>query len=160
MVGVPLVLFAVAVTWWLSRSNHAGGDPGGRILRELEPYLAAVPPGSTDVGTLKFDSVWSEKCPDNSAGQAGWSEVRADASFTTALPKEQVVGSVNSVLAQHGWARHNESFGPDQGPVAHWTKQLAAGVLAEAAVYPAPRGSTNWFLTVTADPPGFALPGC
>jgi hypothetical protein len=158
--GVLLVLVAIVLTVWVSRSNHSGGDPGGRILRELQPNLAAVPPGSTDVVTQRFDSVWQEKCPDNPSGQSGWSEVRADASFTTALSKEQVVSSVNAFLAQNGWTRHDESFGPGQGPVAHWTKRLASGVPAAAAVYPVPAGSTSWFLTATANPPGFALPGC
>jgi len=160
IVGVPLVLLAVALTLWASQSHRRGGDPGGRILRELLPNLAAVPAGSTDVVTQKLDSVWSEKCPDNLAGQAGWSEVRADARFTIAWPRERVINSVSSVLAENGWTRHDESFGPAQGSVAHWTKHLAAGVSAEAAVYPVPADSTNWFLTATARPPGFASAGC
>ena len=80
--------------------------------------------------------------------------------FTTDLPKEEIVGAVNSVLARDGWARHDEVFGPDQGVVAHWTKRLATGRPAEAAVYPVPAGSTNWLLTASSKPPGFALPGC
>jgi hypothetical protein len=158
--GVLLVLLAVGLTWWLSRSHLSGGDPGGRIMRALQPDLAAVPPGSTDVRTQRLEPVWSAKCPDNPAGQAGWSDVQADASFTTALPKEKVTAFVNSFLARNGWARHDESFGPGQGPVAHWTKQLADGVQADAVVHPLPAGSTNWALTVIAHPPGFALPGC
>jgi hypothetical protein len=159
-VCVLVLISVVVVTWQASRSSHPGGDPNGSILRELEPDLAAVPPGATDVVTHGLDAVWSGKCPDNPSGKGGWSEVVADASFTTALPKEQVITSVNTVLAKNGWTRHDESFGPGQGPVARWTKRLAAGPLAQAAVYPVPAGSRQWFLTATAKPPGFALPGC
>jgi len=158
--GVFLLSLALVVVLWPSQSGHPGGDPGGRILRELQPALVAVPAGSTGVVTQSLDSVWSGKCPDNPAGQAGWSEVRVDATFTTTLTKEQVTDSVNVALTRDGWVRHDESFGPRQGPVAHWTKRLASGSLAGAAVYPVPASSTNWFLTATADPPGFALPGC
>jgi hypothetical protein len=129
-------------------------------MRELQPALAAVPAFSTGLVTNTLDSAWSGKCPDNPSGRAGWGEVVADASFKTSLSKGQVTSSVDSVLTRSGWTRHDQSFGPDQGPVAHWTKRLADGVLGEAAVYAVPAGSTSWFLTATARPPGFALPGC
>ena len=161
LVGVLVLSSVVALAWWsLGPTNHPGGDPSGRILRELEPGLAAVPPGSTDVVTHQLDATWSGKCPDNPSGKAGWSEVMADASFTTALSKEHVIASVNAVLTNTGWTRHDASFGPGQGPVAQWTRRLVAGPLARAAVYPVPAGSGHWFLTATAQPPGFALPGC
>lgn len=158
--GGLLVLLAVGLTVWLSGPGQPGGDPGGRILRALQPASTAVPTGSTDIVTQSYDSVWSAACPDNPGGHAGWSEVSVSTRFTNALPKEQVVTGVNSVLVRDGWIRHDESFGPGQGVVAHWTKRLATGTPAEAAVYPVPAGSTNWLLTATARPPGFALPGC
>ncbi len=83
-----------------------------------------------------------------------------DTRFTTPVAKEQVVEAVNSILIRQGWLRHDESFGPGQGLVAHWTKRVRTGTLAEAAVYPVPSGSDDWLLTATAKPPGFALPGC
>jgi hypothetical protein len=161
VLGGLLVLTAVGLTLWTSRPGQPGGDSGGRILHALQPASHAVPAGSTDVATLRSDSGWSPACPDNPGGQAGWSAVRVDTRFTTALPKKQVVHAVNSFLVGEGWARHDESFGPGQGVVAHWTKRLATGNPAEAAVYPVPAaGSTNWLLTATSKPPGFALPGC
>jgi hypothetical protein len=159
MLGVFLVVLSVYVSLWLSRSTPSGGDPGGRILRALRPASAAVPIGSTDIATQSHDAAWSPKCPDNPSGHAGWREVRVTTSFTTALSKAQVVLAVSSVLAREGWARHDESFGPGQGVVAHWTKRLASGP-AEAAVYPVPGRSRNWILTATSKPPGFALPSC
>jgi hypothetical protein len=159
LVGL-LVLLAVGLTLWTSQPGPPGGDPGGRILRALQPASAAVPDGSTNVAMLRSDSGWSPACPDNSSGQAGWSAVRVSTSFTNALPREQIVGAVNSALVGEGWTRHDESFGPGQGVVAHWTKRLTTGTPAEAAVYPVPAGSTNWVLTATSKPPGFALPGC
>jgi hypothetical protein len=155
-----LVLLGVGLTLWLSQPSQQGGDPGGRILTAIRPASAAVPTGSADIVTQSYDSVWSAGCPDNPGGHAGWSEVRVSTRFTTSLPKEQVVSAVNSVLVRDGWSQHDESFGPGQGMVAHWTKRLATGTPAEAAVYPIPNGSTNWLLTATATPPGFALPGC
>ena len=130
------------------------------MLRALQPASTAVPAGSTDIVTQGFDSVWSAACPDNPDGQAGWSEVRVSTTFTNALPKEQIVSGVNSALVGDGWTRHDESFGPGQGVVAHWTKRLATGTPAEASVYPVPAGTTNWFLTATSKPPGFARAGC
>jgi hypothetical protein len=158
--GLLLVLVAVGLTIWSSQPGQPGGDPGGRILRALVPVSTAVPVGATDVSTLSSESGWSPACPDNPGGRAGWSAVRVDTRFTTALPREQVVSAVNSVLVGNGWARHDESFGPSQGVVARWTKRLSTGDPGEAEVYPVPAGSTNWSLTATSKPPGFALPGC
>jgi hypothetical protein len=159
-VGGLLVFLAVGLTLWLSGPGQPEGDPGGRILRALQPVSTAVPAGSTDIVMQNYDSVWSAACPDNPGGHAGWSEVSVATRFTNALPKEQVVRTVNSVLVRDGWTRRDESFGPGQGVVAHWTKRLATGTPAEAAVYPLFSGSTNWLLTATSKPPGFALPGC
>lgn len=160
--GVLLVLIAVGLTLWLSRSSRQGGDPGGRILKALKPISAAVPAGSADIATQSYDAIWSGACPDNPGGQAGWSEVRVSTRFTNTQPKEQVVEAVNSALVGEGWTRHDESFGRGQGVVAHWTKRLGTGMgtPADAAVYPVPAGTTNWLLTATSKPPGFALPGC
>jgi hypothetical protein len=158
--GCLLVVLAVGLTLWLSGPGHPGGDPGGRILRALRPASTAVPVGSTDILTQSYDSVWSAACPDNPGGHSGWSEVSVSTRFTNALPKEQVVSGVNSVLVRDGWTRHDESFASGQGVVAHWTKRLATGAPAEAAFYPVPAGSKNWLLTATSKPPGFALPGC
>jgi hypothetical protein len=160
VVGGLLVLLVVGLTLWLSRPGQPGGDPGGRMLRALQPASTAVPAGSTDIVTQSYDSVWSAACPDNPGGRAGWSEVRVSTRFTNALPKEQVVSAVNSALVGDGWTRHYESLGPGQGVVAHWTKRFATGTPAEAAVYQVPDGSTNWLLIATSKPPGFALPGC
>ena len=160
VVGGLLVLLVVGLTLWLSRPGQPGGDPGGRMLRALQPAPTAVPAGSTDIVTQGFDSVWSAACPDNPDGQAGWSEVRVSTTFTNTLPKEQIVSAVNSALIGDGWTRHDESFGPGQGVVAHWTKRLATGTPAEASVYPVPAGTTNWFLTATSKPLGFAHAGC
>lgn len=130
------------------------------MLKALQPVSIAVPAGSTAVGTQTYDALWSAACPDNPDGRAGWSEVRVSTSFTNAQPKEQVVAAVNSVLVREGWTRHDMSFGPGQGAVAHWAKRLSTGTQAEAAVFPVPSGTTNWLLTATSKPPGFALPGC
>jgi hypothetical protein len=83
VLGALSALLAIGLILWLSRSNHPGGDPGGRILKGLEPASAGVPSGSTDVVTHLYDSIWSPACPDNPAGQAGWSEVMVNTSFTT-----------------------------------------------------------------------------
>jgi hypothetical protein len=156
-----LVLVAVALTRWAARQEPgAGGDPGGRILKALQPTTKAMPVGVTNISTQNRDSLWTPKCPDNSGGQAGWSAVGVVTQFTTSTPKQQVVDAVNSVLVQQGWSRHDEAFGPDQGLNAHWTKRLSTGTYAEASVYPVPSGSKTWYLSATAEPPGYALPGC
>jgi hypothetical protein len=159
--ALGILILTVSLIGVVSRSSsHSGGDPNGRILHALEPALTAVPVNSSNVVRQSSDSEWSAACPDNPSGQAGWSEVRADASFSTTLPKNEVVREVNGSLVKAGWTRHDESFGPGQGKVAHWTKRLASSGTGEAAVYALSAGSTNWLLTLTSKPPGFALPGC
>ena len=154
VLGVVLALIAVGLTLRLSRSSQRGGDPGGRILKALQPVSAAVPAGSAHVAVQSYDAIWSAGCPDNPDGQAGWSEVRVSTTFTNVQPQEQVVEAVNSALVGEGWTRHDESFGRGQGVVAHWTKRLGTGTSAEAAVYPVPAGTTNWLLTATSKPLG------
>jgi len=160
ILGVSLSLLAVGLALGRSASDNAGGDPGGRILKDLQPASAAVPRDSTDVVTHNNDSIWSGACPDNASGRAGWSEVNVYTTFMTSLSKVQVTDAVNAVLVRQGWLRHDVSFGRGQGVNAHWTKRLASGTVGEAAVYPVPAGSTNWLLSVASKPPGFALPGC
>jgi len=140
--------------------GHAGGDPRGRVLGELKPVEAAVPPGATNVAIHADDADWQEKCPDNPSGRSGWSAVFVSASFTTALPHEVVVTDVNATLARQGWTRHDIVNVPGQGPIAHWSKRVATGPRADAFVFPVPAGSDTWLMTASWDPPGFALPGC
>jgi len=149
--GASLVLVAC---------GHAGGDPRGRVLGELKPLEAAVPPGATNVAIHAADADWQEKCPDNPSGRSGWSAVFVSASFTTALPHEVVVTDVNATLARQGWTRHDIVNVPGQGPIAHWSKRVATGPRADAFVFPVPAGSDTWLMTASWDPPGFALPGC
>ena len=156
---VSVAALAVVVSALLAGCGQPGGDPGGRVLRELEPVTKAVPHGSTAVVIDENDSTWQNKCPDNPGGHSGWSEVLVSVSFTTALPAAEVISDVDTSLTDMSWRRHDTTT-PQHGVIARWTKDVGVGNLATAFVYPLPSGSQNWFLTGGWNPPGFALPAC
>lgn len=158
--GLAVATLLSSVPLMLAACGHSGGDPGGRVLRELQPVESAIPTGSSMVAVHSYNSSWTKKCPDNSSGQSGWSEVRVNSTFVTALPPTTVVDEVGAVLERQGWTRHDTIGTPGQGTIAHWTKDLGTGKSAQAFAYPVPAGSDSWFVTATWEPPGFALPGC
>lgn len=146
-------------TFTVAACGHSGGDPGGQVLRKLEPVTRAVPPGSSSVVIHTYPATWQNKCPDNPAGQSGWSEDLVSINFTTAMPYAAVIADVNASLIGMGWTRH-DTTSPQGGPIASWNKSVGVGSQATAFVYPVPQGSETWFLTGGWKPPGFALPGC
>jgi hypothetical protein len=151
----------LAATLGLASCSHQpGGDPGGKVLHELEPALqATIPPYASNVSTQLFDSTWTDKCPDNPYGKSGWSEVMVNERFTTSVSRNTVEGDVGSALVQRGWKR-SDVLTIQGGPIVRWTKRVTSGNQAEIWAFPIPAGSQNWALFATWKPPGFALPGC
>jgi len=66
---VVLLVGAVAVVH--AGTQRAGGDPGGAVLRALEPVARDVPAGAGLVSATHHDAVWSAVCPDNPTGRPG-----------------------------------------------------------------------------------------
>lgn len=158
--AIVLGVAAFGVVQW-SASGPSGGDPHGQMLAELKPVASAVPPGSSMISTQLFDSTWHSKCPDNPSGRDGWSEVRVNAQFASSLPHAAVVTMIGSFLVKQGWVRHDTIAVRPPGSLAQWSKKLKDGIVADAFVYPlSGEASKSWFLTATADPPGYSLPGC
>jgi hypothetical protein len=168
VVAVVLVV-GVAGTVFL-RTEHAGGDPGGRVLTALGPVTRAVPPGSGVVSDTRHDAVWSAACPDNPTGRSGWSGVEVDEVFTTTRSSASVVAAVGAALAAQGW---RPTFAADDAawqytPVAEWTKPVAGTTSARVVVFAYPAsaspattpGGTTWLLGAEGKTPGYALAGC
>jgi hypothetical protein len=167
VVAVALVV-AVAGAVYL-RTEHAGGDPGGRVLTALGRVTRAVPPGSGVVSDTRHDAVWSAACPDNPTGRSGWSGVEVDEVFTTTRSSASVVATVGATLAAQGW---HPTFAADDAawqytPVAEWTKPVPGTTSATVVVFPYPAsasptttGFTTWLLGAEGRTPGFALAGC
>ena len=148
-------------------SSHSGGDPGGRILRALEPVQTAIPSGASDVSTTTHASSYEVKCPDNPGGKSGWSPVTIYSTFRSDLPTPSLLGRVGTRLSQLGW--HHVAPVWDRRmdqyqPLAEWDKTLFPGQTATATIYQLPAGdgpySGSWHFGAVAKPPGYALPGC
>lgn len=165
---VVLLVGAVAVVH--ARTQRAGGDPGGAVLRALEPVARDVPAGAGLVSATHHDAVWSAVCPDNPGGRSGYSAVEVDSVFTTTEPAAAVVAAVGAALAAQGW---HPTFAADDAawqytPVAEWAKPVPGATSARVVVFayptgaaaaPSPGGST-WLLGAEGRTPGYALAGC
>ena len=111
--------------------------------------------------TRDGDATWQgDTCPGNSAAMPGWSQVFVGATFISTNPKPVVIVSINRVLVGQGWARRDTIVTEGQGPVAHWSRDVATGRRADAFAFAVPSGSEHWYLSASWDPPGFELPGC
>jgi len=79
----------------------AGGDPGGRRLKELsnDPVFAAVPPGATRVTTIRHPAVYRE--PGFTGG--GWHGPSVVATFRTASPPRDVYRFYAQRAEAAGW---------------------------------------------------------
>ena len=168
--GVVLVLAGGLTAFALLRSDHSGGDPGGKVLRELSPVARAVPSGSTVVDSSRNDAVWSPACPDNPGGRAGWSGVEVITMFKSADSVQEVVGAVATALESQGWTPTSpaDDAAWQYTPIAEWKKSLPGTTSAKAVVFqypqngsPSPSDSGSvWMLGAEGKTPGYALAGC
>jgi len=169
-VGVVLLLVAGLVAFAIARSENAGGDPGGLVLRELSPVARAVPSGSTIIGSRRNDAVWSPACPDNPSGRAGWSGVEVLTIFKSVDPIQTIVSAVGTALEAQGWTPTPpvDDAAWQYTPLAEWTRSLPGTTSAKAVVFQYPQnGSPSpgspgsaWMLGAEGKTRGYALPGC
>ena len=165
-----LLLAGGLTTVALQRSDHAGGDPDGMVLRELAPVASAVPSGSTVVDSRRIDAVWSPACPDNPGGRAGWSGVEVLMRFRSADSVQGIVGTVGTALESQGWTLTQpvDDAAWQYTPVAEWTRSLPGTTSAKAVVFRYPQDGSPasgtpesiWMLGAEGKTPGYALAGC
>ena len=164
-------------------NSHPGGDPNGIILRSLDPVLTAIPPNAVVEYQHGFETTWQEACPDNPSGRSGWWFVEVGVEFRSELSPTVVTSDVGSVLLTKGWRLyrpnpaslafaagvedmlydriHLGAFDSNvmlPGDTPNWTKHLPLGKAVDAALVRV--SERSWFLGASAEPPGFAVPGC
>jgi len=133
------------------------GDPGGRILAELEPTAAAVPGGANILYRQAVEPRW-DSC-DGRAGTFGWDDVVLVVHFASGLRPEAVAGNADATLRPLGWVpeySHQDANGMAIG----WTKTLSSGATAKAQLTDQDLDPTTWTLYVGAPPVGPRASGC
>jgi hypothetical protein len=125
-----------------------GGDPSGTVLQDLKAAIGTVPASAAHIQTSATEATWRAGCSDGT-GHAGWEAVQATARFSTADSETVTIANIDSSLSRLGWMRHDLVATTGQGPIPHWTKVLGGHKLANAFAYPAPAGSSEWFLTAS-----------
>jgi hypothetical protein len=103
----------------------AGGDPGGRRLRELgrDPVFAARPPAATGVGVTRTPARYRR--PGFQTG--GWDGAGVKKTFTSTAPPAEVFRFYARRAAAAGW--HAGSTG-SLGLTDSWTKTYPDGAPA------------------------------
>jgi hypothetical protein len=155
LLGVALVIAATCVIWLLSSHHRSGGDPGGRILRELRTISKAVPPNAT-VAYAHYDEPMWDSC-DGRAGTGGWDKVVVQINFAWSGSPTGLIGRVRTVLEQSGWGNYRPLVN-DGIPGAEWSKNLQTGTGASVQLTAEPDGS--WTLIGQALPVGTRTSGC
>jgi hypothetical protein len=141
-----------------STATHAGGDPGGQIVRSLVPETRlALPPGADNIIVHFNEPKWESNGCD---GSSGWTLATVAISFTSGLSSVTIQQSADQSMSQSGWTRiPTPSY---LGPAfAVWSNQIKAGTAA-IHLYGNSTGepATTWHLTGTEPAKGQAVRTC
>ena len=136
--------------------DHAGGDPGGRIIGELQPVVAALPGDATILYRNDVEPQW-DSC-DGRPGTFGWNDVVVQVHFVSNMGPEGILAHADSVLASQGWQPLPL---PDTPAVSQrmWTKSLT-GTVAKVQIAKDSYGTSEWTLFALAPPQGQRVSGC
>lgn len=151
-VGLFVVVGVVAVVRH-ETSQHAGGDPGGRIMAVLREAKAAVPEGA-HVLLLQDDGPHWDSC-DGRDGTFGWDDVTYYVRFTSDMPAPEVFRAADAALLVEGWTR----TGGDGNAFGSWSPAGTRLAGAEARLSYDVQ-SRVWGLIATAPPVGRPSSGC
>ena len=152
-VVLGLVILA-AFGIWSAASFRASGDPGGRILVELQPVRSAVPKNSEIVYRNDVEPLW-DSC-DGRPGTFGWDAVVVQIHFRSALSSAHIESNADAQMRNLGWmpdTRFSTSI-----PTVAWTKQLRN--VTEANAHLELEADGAWTLIASAPPVGPRARGC
>jgi hypothetical protein len=140
---VILVLFFIGL--WVTRAvtSHGTGDPGGKVLEQLQTIREAVPPRSTNVAEMPQEPQWSGSC-DEPDFQAGWSPVNEAIRFDSKQAYRVIIGHVAQWMQDHGWTSI------EGGTYPQWTKDGPSGTISAGLSAPQGPEKSYWF---SADAP-------
>jgi hypothetical protein len=139
-------------------TTHAGGDPGGAIVRSLIPETRlALPAGAENASVHLSEPAWETLGCD---GIAGWTPVSVKISFTSGLSSDAIHQSADQSMSEAGWTSiPTPSY---LGPTfAVWSKSGKEGVMAIHLDGSNPgEPSTTWHLTGIEPAKGQAVRTC
>jgi hypothetical protein len=99
MVAAGLVL---AIVTPAGSSAVRKGNPGGRILSQLEKIHSAIPADATEMQTRSQEPVWISSCSDQCL-KKGWSPVNYGISFASQQARSKVLAEVTNKMRDLGW---------------------------------------------------------
>jgi hypothetical protein len=108
------------------------GDPGGRILAQLQPVVAALPADARVIYRHDIEPRW-DSC-DGMPGTFHWSEVVVQVHFVTGARAGDVLRHADAALTSLGWRRWMAQDDPATPPAWQWTRPLADGMQANVYV--------------------------
>jgi hypothetical protein len=153
--GLLLLVTCVFLGYWFLWGP--GGDPGGRVLHQLQPAAQAIPSDAHVIYRYDLEPKW-DSC-DGRQGTFGWDNVIVQIHFESRTPTIALVGNADKTLRRLGWSQQYYTNGQ-----AGWRKQLANGSVANAQlsnVVPGQGGlAQTWDLFVGAPPIGTRVSGC
>ena len=139
-------------------TTHAGGDPGGAIVRSLIPETRMdLPPEAESVSVHVSEPTWESLGCD---GTSGWTLASVNISFSSELSSAAIHQSANQSMSEAGWTSiPTPSY---LGPTfAVWFKQGKEGVMAIHLDGGNPgEPPTTWHLTGTETAKGQAVRTC
>ncbi len=157
---VSLILLPIGFGLWIALGfNHAIAN-GGQIDEEVTAIRSAVPTAATNVHVESSSASWISGCSSVPGSRSGWTTDRISISFNDREPRNLVVGAIARSLTSLGWRRDDESPGPHQGRIAHWTLNVKSDHLAQAWAFPVGPGTSHWYLSGSWRPPGPIGQGC
>jgi hypothetical protein len=166
ILGLAVIMIAGAcITWFVWPSEPAGGDPGGRIMKQLTPavtsflgygtaslpWVSQIPP-SLDASYIIKTKPFLDSC-DGLAGTQGWSQVVVQSRFQWRQGLAALVADMEPRLSELGWSPQVQA--PQAPPGYNWTKNLNSGTRAVLDVtQEGGSGSTVWQADVIGQPVG------
>jgi len=136
--------------------RHPGGDPGGRILGDLELAGAAIPPDAVVISRDERDAKWVS-C--EGAPGSGWTDIGVSIRFSTSRSRNQLGDRISGQLSDRGWQLDTPVADAAGGPQARWSRPLAgaAGGREWAQLASTDRAGV-WRLDTGAPPEGDQFP--
>jgi hypothetical protein len=153
--GLLLLVTCMFLGYWILWGPN--GDPGGRVLRQLQPAAQALPSDAHVIYRYDLEPKW-DSC-DGRQGTFGWDDVIVQIHFDSRTPTTALFEHADETLHRLGWSQKY-----DNGSQVGWTKQLINGSVANAQLsnaVPDQGGTTQkWDLYVGAPPIGTRASGC
>jgi hypothetical protein len=134
------------------------GDPGGKLLKQLQPAASAIPADSRVIYRHDLEPL-RDSC-DGRPGTEGWSDVVLQIHFSSSSPPKAVLARADEVLVKLGWHRV-AGVDTSSSDAAFWQKRLVGGAQARTSVSSdRQQEPQTWTLVSTVAPVGTAASGC